>query len=97
MADPLYDDDHPGLLAAAIDDQLGLDAEARAMIMVPQRDATTVKLLANFRNEMAAKPNALVCLEETVVSGQDDWGGDEDEEAANVKCWLGIFGRRLAL
>lgn len=64
--------------------------------MVPQRDAATVKLLANFRNEMAAKPNALVCLEETIVAGQDDWGGDEDEEAANVKCWLGIFGRQMA-
>lgn len=64
------------------------------MIMVPQRDATTIKLLAKFRNEMTAKKNALVCLEETVVAGQDDWGGDDEEDAGRVKCWLGIFGRR---
>lgn len=94
MADPLYDDDHPGLLSAAIDEQLGLGPEARAMIMVPQRDATTAKLLASFKREMASKTNALACLEETVVAGQDDWGGDEDEDAAHVQCWLGIFGRR---
>lgn len=94
MADPLYDDEHPGLLAGAIDEQLSLDQEARAMIMVPQRDNTTIKLLANFRSEMTSKINSLVCLEETVVAGQDDWGGDGDEDAANVKCWLGIFGRK---
>lgn len=93
VADPLYNDDHPGLLAGAIDEQLVLDEDARAMVMVPQRDATTVKLLASFRNEMASKKEPFVCLEETVVAGQDDWGGDEDEEASNVKCWLGIFGR----
>lgn len=94
-ADPLYDDDQPALLAGAIDDQLTLNQEARAMIMVPQRDATTVKLIATFREEMASKHLPFVCLEETVVAGQDDWGEDEDEEAAHVKCWLGIFGRRL--
>lgn len=95
VADPLYDDNHPALLAAAIDDQLALHNKARAMIMVPQRDATTVKLLATFRKEMASKRLPFVCLEETVVAGQDDWGEDEDEEAAHVTCWLGIFGRRL--
>lgn len=93
VADPLYNDDHPGLLAGAIDEQLALDEESRAMVMVPQRDATTVKLLAKFRDEMASKGDPFVCLDETVVAGQDDWGGDEDEEAGNVKCWLGIFGR----
>lgn len=94
VADPLYNDDHPGLLAGAIDEQLALDEESRAMVMVPQRDATTVKLLAAFRDEMASKENPFVCLEETVVAGQDDWGGDEDEEGGNVQCWLGIFGRQ---
>lgn len=63
--------------------------------MVPQRYAETVNLLANLRSEMAAKTNALVCLEETVVAGQDDWGGDQDEDGGHVKCWLGIFGRQL--
>lgn len=95
VADPLYNDDHPGLLAGAIDEQLLLDVDARAMVMVPQRDATTVKLLSKFRHEMASKLHPFVCLEETVVAGQDDWGGDEDEDAGNVKCWMGIFGRHL--
>lgn len=95
VADPLYDDEHPGLLAGAIDEQLGYDKEARVMVMVPQRDATTVKLLSAFRTEMGAKDTPLVCLEESVVAGQDDWGGDEDDEAGHVKCWLGVFGRQL--
>lgn len=96
VADPLYDDEHPGLLAGAVDEQLSLDGEARAMIMVPQRDNVTVKLLAAFRYEMASKSIPLVCLEETVVTGRDDWGGHEDEEAGQIRCWLGVFGRLLA-
>lgn len=94
-ADPLYDDNHPALLACAVDERLSLDEEARAMIMVPQRDAATVKLISTFKDNMASKKNPLVCLQETVVAGQDDWGGDEDQDAAHVKCWLGVFGRRL--
>ncbi|KAJ4397607.1 Protein-lysine N-methyltransferase rrg1 [Gnomoniopsis smithogilvyi] len=94
VADPLYNDDHPRLLAGAIDEQLALDEDARAMVMVPKRDTTTIKLLEMFRDEMASKTDAFVCLEESVVAGQDDWGADEDEEAGNVECWLGIFGRR---
>ncbi|KAF3764555.1 hypothetical protein M406DRAFT_291666 [Cryphonectria parasitica EP155] len=97
VADPLYDDEHPGLLAGAIDEQLAFDADARVMVMVPQRDAVTIKLLSSFRTEMASKSTPLVCLEESVVAGQDDWGGDEDEEASHVKCWLGVFGRSLEL
>ncbi|KUI58667.1 Protein-lysine N-methyltransferase EFM2 [Cytospora mali] len=94
VADPLYDDVHPGLLAGAIDEQLSMDPDARAMIMVPQRDATTIKLLSAFRNEMASKSAPLVCLEETVVAGQDDWGGGDDDESGRVKCWYGVFGRQ---
>lgn len=94
VADPLYDDDHPGLLASAVDEQLSLDDEARVMVMVPQRDAVTMKLVSRLREEMGSKNTPLECIEETVVAGQDDWGGDGDEEASQVKCWLGIFGRR---
>ena len=64
------------------------------MIMVPQRDVVTAKLLAALRDEMASKPTPLVCLEETTVAGRDDWGASEDEEAGQVKCWLGIFARQ---
>lgn len=96
VADPLYNDDHPNLLAGAIDERLALNTDARALVMVPQRDTTTMNLTSTLKDEMASKVKPLVCLEETVVSGQDDWGDDGDEEAANVKCWLGIFGRRSA-
>ncbi|POS77395.1 hypothetical protein DHEL01_v204221 [Diaporthe helianthi] len=95
VADPLYDDNHPGLLAGAIDDQLSLNSGARAMIMVPQRDAVTARLLAALRDEMALKPTPFVCLEETIVAGRDDWGASDDEEAGQVKCWLGIFARQM--
>jgi hypothetical protein len=64
------------------------------MIMVPQRDATTVKLLAALRDQMTLKPTPVICLEETMVAGKDDWGASEDEEAGQVKCWLGIFARQ---
>ncbi|KAJ4407829.1 Protein-lysine N-methyltransferase rrg1 [Gnomoniopsis sp. IMI 355080] len=93
VADPLYNDDHPMLLAGAIDEQLALNEDARAMVMVPQRDITTVKLLQTFKDEMASKIDSFECLGEKMVAGQDDWGADEDEEAGNVECWLGIFGR----
>lgn len=62
--------------------------------MVPQRDVVTVKLLSALRDELASKPTPIVCLEETTVAGQDDWGASEDEEAGQVNCWLGIFARR---
>lgn len=94
VADPLYDDNHPNLLAGAIDERLALNTDARVMVMVPQRDTITVQLTSTLKYEMASKANPLVCLEETVVSGQDDWGGDGDEGASSVKCWLGNFGRR---
>lgn len=64
------------------------------MIMVPQRDAVTVKLLSALRDELASKPTPIVCLEEAIVAGQDDWGATEDEEAGQVNCWLGIFARQ---
>lgn len=94
-ADAIYDNNHPALLACAIDERLCLDKETRAMVMVPQRDTATIKLISTFKENMASKKTPLVCLQETVVAGQDDWGGDEDEDAAHVKCWLGVFARRL--
>ncbi|KAK7739889.1 Protein-lysine N-methyltransferase rrg1 [Cytospora paraplurivora] len=95
IADPLYDDNHPGLLAGAVDDQLSLDSDARVMVMVPQRDVVTVKLLLAFKDEMASKSVPLICLEETFVAGQDDWGNVDDEESRRVTCWHGVFGRQL--
>lgn len=98
MADPLYDDDHPALLAGAIDEQLSLVSDARVLIMVPQRDETTKGLLAALRIQMAQQKTPLVCVEENIVAGEDDWGEDDDEdESTRVGFWWGIFRRKMAL
>ncbi|CAH0014423.1 unnamed protein product [Clonostachys rhizophaga] len=90
-ADPLYDDEHPGLLASAIAQNLALDVDARAVVMVPQRDDTTKRLLGDFKKEMLELDTPLYCIEEDELAGQDDWV--EDEEGGNVRCWLGVFSR----
>lgn len=60
--------------------------------MVPQRDATTVRLLNSFKQAMLDLETPLFCIEEDYeLNGQDDWGDDED--GGHVKCWLGIFSR----
>ncbi|KAG6023752.1 hypothetical protein E4U41_001937 [Claviceps citrina] len=90
-ADPMYDDDHPALLASAISQQLALDPESRAVVMVPQRDATTMRLLGAFKQAMLDLDGPLSCVEEDELAGQDDWG--EDDEAGSVRCWFGTFSR----
>ncbi|KAK1828516.1 putative methyltransferase-domain-containing protein [Podospora conica] len=94
VADPLYDDDHPGLLAGAIHSQLGLDGEARVLVMVPQRDATTRGLHAAFRAAMAEQEVPMVCRQEAMVAGEDSWG-DAGDDAGSEGFWWGIFGRAL--
>ncbi|KAH7321247.1 putative methyltransferase-domain-containing protein [Stachybotrys elegans] len=94
-ADPMYDDDHPHLLASAISQHLALGAEPRAVVMVPQRDETTRRLLEAFKDAMLGLDTPLFCEEEDELAGQDDWGsGEEDDGAGHVRCWLGVFSRR---
>ncbi|KAI0895573.1 S-adenosylmethionine-dependent methyltransferase-like protein [Annulohypoxylon nitens] len=90
VADPLYDDDHPELLSSAVHEHLMADKDARAVIMVPQRDLVTKKLIAKFLLSMASC--GLVLLEEQTLVGQDDW--DEDGEDSGIECWLAVFGRQ---
>ncbi|KAI1444049.1 putative methyltransferase-domain-containing protein [Annulohypoxylon stygium] len=90
VADPLYDDDHPELLSSVIHEHLMTDKDARAVIMVPQRDLVTKKLIAKFLLSMASC--GLVLLEEQTLVGQDDW--DEDGEDSGIECWLAVFGRQ---
>lgn len=91
VADPMYDDNHPDLLASAISQHLALGAESRAVVMVPQRDATTVRLLGAFKQAMLDLEAPLFCIQEDELAGQDDWVDDDDE--GNVRCWLGVFSR----
>lgn len=87
----MYDDEHPALLAAAIARHLALDPEARAVVMVPQRDDTTKRLNRAFKMAMLALEPPLVCREEEELLGQDDWVGNEEE--GRVRCWMGVFSR----
>ncbi|KAH6657876.1 S-adenosylmethionine-dependent methyltransferase-like protein [Truncatella angustata] len=90
IADPIYDDNHPALLASAVHDHLAQTEDARVVAMVPMRDDTTRRLLAKFRDFLADGKRPLACLEEHRLMGQDDWG--EDEEPPQIECWWGVFG-----
>lgn len=62
--------------------------------MVPQRDEITKGLLDALMGVLAQRRDPLVCLEENIVDGQDDWGDDNDgDETRHVGFWWGIFGR----
>ncbi|KAI1844787.1 hypothetical protein JX266_009015 [Neoarthrinium moseri] len=90
IADALYDDDHPALLACAVRDHLMHSDDARVVMMTPFRDDITRKLFAQFRETLASGERPLVCLEEHSLTGMDDWG--EDEEPSEIECWWGVFG-----
>ncbi|KAK4242643.1 hypothetical protein C8A03DRAFT_39984 [Achaetomium macrosporum] len=93
VADPLYDDEHPTLLATAIDEQLALSSDARVLVMVPQRDDITKGLLRTLREELMRRPSPLLCLEERIVDGQDDWGEEHgDDDTQDVSFWWSLFG-----
>ena len=87
----MYDDDHPALLASAIDAHLCHDPDARVLVMVPQRDGTTKGLLMSLMGEMARQSAPLICVEENLVPGQDDWGNGDDDERRHVGFWWGVF------
>lgn len=77
-------------MASAIRAHLATDEDARAVVMVPLRDDTTLRLRAAFRAILEGGEGGegrLTCYEEQELEGQDDW------EASSVRCWLGIFGR----
>ncbi|OIW26112.1 hypothetical protein CONLIGDRAFT_684642 [Coniochaeta ligniaria NRRL 30616] len=92
VADPLYDDDHPSLLAGTIHEQLSLSSNARVLVMVPLRDETTRKLKSTFQKQLLQQRQPLVCTGESMATGQDDWG--EDDEGQEVNCWWAIFKRQ---
>ncbi|KAI0466655.1 putative methyltransferase-domain-containing protein [Xylaria cf. heliscus] len=91
-ADGIYDDDHPELLSSAIHENLLDSTESRAIVMVPLRDQITKGLITKFQSSMNAGSLPLITLEEHVVTGQDDWGDDDESQA--VECWWAIFGRQ---
>ena len=91
VADPLYIDDHPALLASSISQNLALGSESRAVVMVPKRDDTTRRILESFRQAMLDLEPPLICEQEDELPGQDDWV--ENETGGRINCWLGVFSR----
>ena len=61
--------------------------------MVPQRDEITQGLLRALRKGLEQQANPLVCYQENMVAGEDDWGDGNDDDAQRVAFWWGIFGR----
>ncbi|OAQ99848.1 hypothetical protein LLEC1_05184, partial [Akanthomyces lecanii] len=79
-ADSLYNDNHPGLLASAISRNLALGSEARALVMSPKRDGTTLKLIEEFKQVMMDLEPPLFCEEEDEFAGDDDWAAQEEDD-----------------
>lgn len=90
-ADGLYDDDHPRLLASAIDTQLTLHVDGRVLVMTPLRDSVTSDLIKDFRQEMARKSHPLSSIREGTITGQDDWATNLG--LCQVACWWAVFQR----
>ncbi|KAI0392768.1 putative methyltransferase-domain-containing protein [Xylariaceae sp. FL0594] len=90
-ADGIYDDNHPDLLSSAIHEHLANGADSRAIVMVPIRDQITKRLIMQFQSKMRTGSLALVVIEEHTITGQDDWG--DDDESQTVECWWAVFGR----
>ena len=68
--------------------------DARAVVMVPLRDATTRKLLEMFKGKMDRLGCPVIGDDSSVVFGQDDW--ESDGRSLDVECWYGTFGRPLS-
>jgi len=84
-SDPLYDESHPGMVAAMIKRYLKNDAYSRAMVAVPLRDEKTSSFATKLRGLMA-RYNFDLLSEGTVVC-RDDWTSNGE-----VKSWYGIWG-----
>ncbi|KAK4451768.1 putative methyltransferase-domain-containing protein [Podospora aff. communis PSN243] len=95
VADPLYDDNHPTLLASTIHTQLAVTSTARVLLMVPLRDGITKRLLGELKTELSTRSVPLVSMQERMVSGRDgDWRDDgDDDETKKVEFWWGVFRR----
>ncbi|KAL1903601.1 Protein-lysine N-methyltransferase rrg1 [Sporothrix stenoceras] len=98
VADPIYDEEHPALLASAIDAQLALPSEGddtkspRAVVMVPLRDRMTEKMAAMFVAEMAERK--LMPVDEGEIAGQDsDWESGGAGVGCEFTCSWWVFHR----
>lgn len=88
-ADPLYDDEHPEMVAKMISQFLAYNENSCALVAVPLRDRHTTKLaedLEVYLNQAQIRRLAdgeWICF--------DDWEAEGDTNG--VKCWWRIFRR----
>ncbi|KAE9368730.1 hypothetical protein N431DRAFT_347567 [Stipitochalara longipes BDJ] len=77
-ADPLYDDDHPALLANVIHKFLQDDSDSRVLVAVPMRDDTTKALADKLFNFMVENGFLEDSSGEEIC--QDDWESSNEPE-----------------
>lgn len=73
----MYDDDHPFLVANAINQFLKNDAEARAFVAIPLRDGTTKLFSSQFEDFMREMGLDVVASGEEPCD-DEDWDRKED-------------------
>jgi len=89
-ADPLYDDNHPELLASTIDKYLRTDRDARVLVMVPMRDRCTKGLWEEFHRKMTQR--SLFPGKSGIVTSGDDWFVDNEDDE-EIICGWALFQR----
>ncbi|KAG0652038.1 elongation factor methyltransferase 2 [Hyphodiscus hymeniophilus] len=86
-ADPLYDDEHPDLVARNIKRYLKHHESSRGLVAIPMRDDHTRSMAQNFKKLMQECGLDLIQHGEEIC--RDDWAENDGEEV--VKCWWGIW------
>jgi hypothetical protein len=85
-ADPLYDDNHPELVADMIQKHLSFDRNARALTAVPLRDKTTRELYTRFVGAM--RGHGLQIVDQGGEIFHDDWASTDGN---GIKCWWSVW------
>lgn len=89
-ADCIYDPVHASLLADTITIWLSRQSDARVVIELPLRAAYLTDV-EELKRRMASI--GLDLLEQGEEDGVDDWGSNEGEDQAIVRCWWGVWAR----
>lgn len=85
-ADPLYDDEHPELIANMMKKYLKYDQGSRALIAIPLRDKGTKALVRKLIDFMRLHGFQLSNQGEEIF--KDDWVNANED---GVKCWWSIW------
>ncbi|KAL2063612.1 hypothetical protein VTL71DRAFT_5417 [Oculimacula yallundae] len=83
-ADPMYDHEHPGLVAEMIRMFLKKNSESRALVAIPLRDAHTKRMALHFSSIMES--NGFLIVHQEHESFKDDWQS-EDEVQVQWTIW----------